>query len=192
MKEREAWHTAVHGVTKSRTRLSDWITRDDVDLFCLSWVHPAEVCTLTAQSSFMFKTSSVVRFGETLVWERSPWISLLVESNKSFLLPLFGLTPPKGKPRFSGNSLARAPFRSPLASLNHVSLFVRCGPQCFYFLGLLHQILTIRWVRNLSHSTEKNAEAHDPVVSSFRDHPPQAHLDRPIPSSYPCWHPLGC
>ena len=36
MKEREAWHTAVHGVTKSRTRLSDWITRDDVDLFCLS------------------------------------------------------------------------------------------------------------------------------------------------------------
>ena len=36
MKEREAWHTAVHGITKSRTRLSDWITRDDVDLFCLS------------------------------------------------------------------------------------------------------------------------------------------------------------
>ena len=95
MKEREAWHAAVHGVTKSRTRLSGWITRDDIDLFCLSWVHPAEVCTLTAQSSFMLKTSSVVRFGETLVWERSPWISLLVESNKSFLLLLFGLTPTK-------------------------------------------------------------------------------------------------
>ena len=27
MKEREAWHAAVHGVTKSRTRLSNWITR---------------------------------------------------------------------------------------------------------------------------------------------------------------------
>ena len=23
--DREAWHAAVHGVTKSRTRLSDWI-----------------------------------------------------------------------------------------------------------------------------------------------------------------------
>ena len=26
VKEREAWHTAVHGVTKSRTRLSNWTT----------------------------------------------------------------------------------------------------------------------------------------------------------------------
>ena len=24
MKDREAWHAAVHGVTKSQTRLSDW------------------------------------------------------------------------------------------------------------------------------------------------------------------------
>ena len=24
VKDREAWHAAVHGVTKSRTRLSDW------------------------------------------------------------------------------------------------------------------------------------------------------------------------
>ena len=24
MKDREAWHAAVHGVTKSRTRLSKW------------------------------------------------------------------------------------------------------------------------------------------------------------------------
>ena len=23
--DREAWHAAIHGVTKSRTRLSDWI-----------------------------------------------------------------------------------------------------------------------------------------------------------------------
>ena len=26
VKDREAWHTAVHGVTKSRTQLSDWTT----------------------------------------------------------------------------------------------------------------------------------------------------------------------
>ena len=25
---REAWHAAVHGVTKSRTRLSDWTEND--------------------------------------------------------------------------------------------------------------------------------------------------------------------
>ena len=27
MKDKEAWHGAVHGVTKSWTRLSDWTTR---------------------------------------------------------------------------------------------------------------------------------------------------------------------
>ena len=27
VKDREAWHTAVHGITKSWTRLSDWTTR---------------------------------------------------------------------------------------------------------------------------------------------------------------------
>ena len=28
VKEKEGWHAAVHGVTKSRTRLSDWTTND--------------------------------------------------------------------------------------------------------------------------------------------------------------------
>ena len=32
--DREAWHAAVHGVTKSRTRLSDWT--DWLSLLCLS------------------------------------------------------------------------------------------------------------------------------------------------------------
>ena len=31
MKDREAWRAAVHGVSKSRTQLSDWI-RDDLNL----------------------------------------------------------------------------------------------------------------------------------------------------------------
>ena len=30
VKDREAWHAAVHGVTKSRTGLSDWMTRTSV------------------------------------------------------------------------------------------------------------------------------------------------------------------
>ena len=30
VKDREAWHAAVHGVTKSRTQLSDWTTSTKV------------------------------------------------------------------------------------------------------------------------------------------------------------------
>ena len=38
--DREAWHAAVHGVTKSRTRLSDWtelilIEKEEIKLFLL-------------------------------------------------------------------------------------------------------------------------------------------------------------
>ena len=32
VKDREAWHAAVHGVTKSRTRLSDWTTATSREL----------------------------------------------------------------------------------------------------------------------------------------------------------------
>jgi len=38
--DREAWHAAVHGVTKSKTRLSDWtelilIEKEEIKLFLL-------------------------------------------------------------------------------------------------------------------------------------------------------------
>ena len=39
-KDREAWGAAVHGVTKSRTRLSDWTTATPTSrshLWCLLW-----------------------------------------------------------------------------------------------------------------------------------------------------------
>ena len=43
VKDREAWHAAVHGVAKSRTRLSDWGTRDQgLDLYCLCSVWKTE------------------------------------------------------------------------------------------------------------------------------------------------------
>ena len=43
VKDREAWHAAIHGVTKSRTRLSNWITTTRslflwVPTLCLSYV----------------------------------------------------------------------------------------------------------------------------------------------------------
>ena len=38
VKDREAWHAAVHGVTKSQTRLSDWtraiVTKNSSDVSC--------------------------------------------------------------------------------------------------------------------------------------------------------------
>ena len=37
MKDREAWHAAVHGITKSQTQLSDWIaTTEQREPFCFS------------------------------------------------------------------------------------------------------------------------------------------------------------
>ena len=35
VKDRGAWHAAVHGISKSRTRLSDWIIRTTLEPFCL-------------------------------------------------------------------------------------------------------------------------------------------------------------
>ena len=35
VKDREAWHVAVHGVSKSQTQLSDWTE--------LNWIHPSKL-----------------------------------------------------------------------------------------------------------------------------------------------------
>ena len=46
VKDREAWHAAVHGVTKSRTQLSNWTTtkatRMDIEIIILSEVSQTE------------------------------------------------------------------------------------------------------------------------------------------------------
>ena len=34
VKDREAWHAAVHGVAKCRTQLSDWTTATTIDIWC--------------------------------------------------------------------------------------------------------------------------------------------------------------
>ena len=39
VKDREAWHAAVHGVAKSRTRLSNWTTTNKFSLFLNTWHH---------------------------------------------------------------------------------------------------------------------------------------------------------
>ena len=39
VKDREAWRAAVHGVAKSRTRLSNWTTTNKFSLFLNTWHH---------------------------------------------------------------------------------------------------------------------------------------------------------
>ena len=55
--DREAWHAAIHGVTKSRTQLSDWT----------DWLtDTVDICLVYKQS-----------FGEnvTYEWKLAPWKS---------------------------------------------------------------------------------------------------------------------
>ena len=47
VKDREAWHAVVHGVTKSRTWLSDWTTTKTAETYCptvLEVRHPKSWC----------------------------------------------------------------------------------------------------------------------------------------------------
>ena len=41
--DREAWHDAAQGVTKSRTRLSDW-----TEMWCCPWSTPCSTCQIQA------------------------------------------------------------------------------------------------------------------------------------------------
>ena len=58
--------------------------------------------------NMQLKTSPVLLFGETLLWESSEVLSLLVGSNKSFLVPTFGLVVPFGSaPTREANAVFR-------------------------------------------------------------------------------------
>ena len=96
--DREAWHAAVHGVTKSRTRLSDWTEGMIMLLFSDAHHFNQLKLGLCQQSKLLHKT---------LLWERPLVSSLLASSAKSFLLPLFGLVVPFGstptKSQFPGD-----------------------------------------------------------------------------------------
>ena len=62
VKDREAWHAAVHGVTKSRTWLSDWTTA--TCLLYTSWLnfiaqYMIKACCGLASSGHLLYTSSL-------------------------------------------------------------------------------------------------------------------------------------
>ena len=62
--DREAWHSAIHGVAKSRTRLSDW-TELNILIFALIFVKNLEQC-LRQQMSVKFK-KIIMRKGKLLI-----------------------------------------------------------------------------------------------------------------------------
>ena len=55
--DREAWHAAIHGVAKSRTRLSDWTELTDKLKDPISSMNPS-VCYMNVQTHSMNKTAA--------------------------------------------------------------------------------------------------------------------------------------
>ena len=76
--DRETWHAAIHGVTKSRTQLSDWTE--------LNWTE-SPIC-ISNHSPF----SSLLSCWETLIYFLSLWIWLQLKkkATSKFLLSLEG------------------------------------------------------------------------------------------------------
>ena len=75
--DREAWHAAIRGVTKSRTRLSDWTELNWRHLSCLS------VCFLMVFFFFFLHYFVYETFHHCLAFERVPkvgctWSSLTI------------------------------------------------------------------------------------------------------------------
>ena len=68
--DREAWRAAIHGVTKSRTRLSDWTE--------LNWMHIYRIYK-DDNDDFMYETAKETQMYRTVfwtLWERQGWDDL--------------------------------------------------------------------------------------------------------------------
>ena len=98
MMDREAWHAAVHGVTKSRTRLSDWTelnflwhvgypTRDGTCLFIIpSPYHPYPQSPEKSLADEVFSWN--VNLSLCLLWAHS-WSKDVINSDSNFLQDYF-------------------------------------------------------------------------------------------------------
>ena len=86
VKDREAWPAAVHGVTKSQTQLSDWITT----VHWSAWPNirhmgsPREMPALTINSLFLCQclSSHMETSSQCLTW--AVWLTSLAESEALF------------------------------------------------------------------------------------------------------------
>ena len=92
MKDREAWHAAVHGVTKSRTRLSDWTATRAARWAFPSNSAPAPADTASAfflSDRFLSQITQHTWLSVTKSWEK--YTGLLRNILPLTLLPATGL-----------------------------------------------------------------------------------------------------
>ena len=88
--DREAWHAVIHGVTKSRTRLSDWsdlIWSDSIELFFWYWILCFKIFVFMGVS-LLYKVVSVY----AAQWIESP--ICVHSSSPCWLLPHPTRNPP--------------------------------------------------------------------------------------------------
>ena len=86
VKDREAWRAAVHGVAKSRTRLSDWTELNSIlsamsDLFTPPWNHCFPKCFWTCYFFFCFLSCHAAwgipeHFQKVEVWSPNHWTAM--------------------------------------------------------------------------------------------------------------------
>ena len=117
VKYREAWYAAVHGVSESQTRLSDWTTISSaqslsrVGLFAIPW-------TATYQASYQFPTPEIYIWRETYenfiwnIWNSLCTIHFLI-SNGLFFLRRY----PSSKVRSNAMLCCRAIKRYPMTKV---------------------------------------------------------------------------
>ena len=60
--EREAWHAAIHGVAKSRKRLSDWSHLIWSDLICLSFATSQKLVESLSWQKVFFNLSQMLKY----------------------------------------------------------------------------------------------------------------------------------
>ena len=78
MKDREAWSAAVHGVTKSRTRLSDWTTTSSA---ITRETSPISVLSLSSLTGWGF---SLHAFSPALSWWKKTSLRPLLPKRAAF------------------------------------------------------------------------------------------------------------
>ena len=71
VKDRKAWCVAVHGVTKSRTPLSDWKTT--IAIACNSYFLTIEIIIAILKESSCFPEKAMAPHSSTLAW-KIPWV----------------------------------------------------------------------------------------------------------------------
>ena len=92
--DREAWRAAIHGVTKSRTRLSDWTELNPCTFHAITnrvqltsrYLH---LCFLMCLLFFKWKTDSSRRFYKHVQRPTNIWKDASLNSNQIHKIPLY-------------------------------------------------------------------------------------------------------